>query len=306
MKKLLILIAVLSIVACSTDKRGKQAKAKFENNIWIIDSMRKPIPITSENPSGLMTVIPNTILKPQVDSTFGLYREQFVRYKDYYFSGDSIFLSEGKLDNKNKIYKAYKYNYKADKLVLSSTDKLFESRDLYLTNLTKIFKGENDVIDSTYYKSLKNESWYLNKFQISDSVIYNINEPKHYLFNWALYRDDENLHFPYLSNFYPKLKYKFSKNGLYLYDIVEEKIINSFKIIEFQEDRNDFIRLIGVNGMVQTNIKFKIIDKTLLEKNEDIPKSYFINCTITKARKYFLEYFPISGSKGEGFSSNAK
>lgn len=301
MKKLLILIAVLSIVACSTDKRGKQAKAKFENNIWIIDSIITPIPITPKQPTGLVTLIPNTILKPQVDSTFSLYREQFVRYKNYYFSGDSIFISDGNPNYNPLIYRAYKYHFKNDKLVLSSKDELLSDRDLYLTNLTKIFEGKNDISDSTYYKRMKNEAWYLNKFKIADSTIYNINNPEYYLFDWALHRVRDSLHFPYYSSSYPNMNYKFTRNGIYLYDKKNNNLINSFRIYEFQEDRSDFFILRGIKGVNLYNIKFKQIDKSLLKKMEDVPKSYFISCSKEKARFYFLEYLKSNPDFGSYF-----
>lgn len=270
MKKLLILIAILSIVACATDKKGKQAKAKFENNIWIIDSTRTATVVAPEFPSGLMTLVPNTILKPKIDSTFGLYRDQFVRYKKYFFSGDSIFLSGGNSEYEASKYKAYKYLFKDDKMVLTSsikpTDEFASNKEIYLTNLTTIFKGENDVDNSNFFKKLEYECWYVTLIKMGRTTFYENENPTIYVDYQALYRDKNKL---ICKLFLPSGEevVKITKNSIYVYNVKDKEFKMSFRIKHFEENRDDYFQLRGyTHGKNPLSFKFKKIDKNLLIK----------------------------------------
>lgn len=268
MKKILVLIAILSIASSCSDKKGKQAQKKFESNIWIIDSTKATAVVSPEFPSGLMTLVPNTILKPKIDSTFGLYRDQFVRYKKYYFSGDSIFLSGGNSEYEASKYKAYKYLFKDDKIVLTSsskpTDELTSNKEIYLTNLTTIFKGENDVDNSNFFKKLEYECWYATLIKMGGKTFYENENPTNYVDYQALYRDENKLVCKlFLSS--DEEVVKITKNSIYVYNIKNKEFKMSLRMKHFEENRDDYIQLWGyTHGKNPLGFKFKKIDKNLL------------------------------------------
>lgn len=287
MKKLLILIAILLLITSCSDKKVEQAKNKFANNVWIIDSIRIPMPITKNNPSGIMIVVPNIILKPKIDSTFGIYREQFSRFRDYYFSGDSIYLSQIELNGQNKFYTAYKYDYKDDKLVLTGKNRNFDYKDLYLTNLTKLFSGKNDFENSYFYKKLESECWYATYIQADKKPYLDNHNPKFYSFNEAFYRNDSIVKTPFSNE---DDIFKFTNNGIYIFNLKDKKLKLSLRLDYFEENFEQYISLSGYNNKFPTHYKFKKIDKSLLKESKDLPEAYFIECNEKIAYDKLLKY----------------
>jgi len=264
-------------------------KEDFVGKTWIIDIQKQKMPSFIDS-SGVGELYTNYILKPEKDYTIKVYKEQYLRFENFRIKGDTLFLNKETYESDSSAalvfkYVPYKYQRINDysvKLIAYDINEL--DFEIYMTDITDLFNKTPLNLKSQLYNELKEYTWYPIKVVLSSSfesqTLIDDEYPDYYKKTEAFYIDNGKITFPSFIN-ENNCVYKFTDDRIYVYDILNEEYIINYKAI--REDK--YLVLIGYSGAVQTYIKMKKIDHTLLKDLDELPKKAIYDCNKQKAKE---------------------
>jgi len=314
MKRVVGILLCVSVFVLFNGCNYKERKFKkeFVGKTWIIDKalemMNNPFAEDSVDREKLVinTESWSYILKPEKDSTLGIYRDQDIRVEYFKIKDDTLFLklekrsyTEGKEAPYH--YVPYKFvktgKYSATLFAYDTNSRYFE---IYLTDLTDLFNGKPDNSKSKLYQQIKGFTWYPIKIEYAwfyDKEDYEDQSPKYYVKERAFYINEVgNVNFLYGDT---NCIYKFVDGDtnhvsrFYIYDTLNKELsLASYYVPEIDNKLHILRR--GMMNWLQENILMKKIDHSMLVNEKKLPKGVRFDCNVEKARLVLLYNLPMN------------
>jgi len=150
-----MVLVVLFLSGCNY--KEQKLRKEFVGKVWIIDEARKMD--YKEDGGELISMSDdwNYILKPEKDSTFGLYRDQEIPFENFKIKGDTLFLKSRKdlntrmfvmysgMEMEGYVYMPYKF-VKTGKY--SATLFAYDTNNLYYELYLTIYLMGNQIIQN--------------------------------------------------------------------------------------------------------------------------------------------------------------
>ena len=298
MKKIfgISLFVLVIVLFNSCDYKEKKLRKEFVGKIWIIDEARRfDYDFNSEESERKLVSWSDYwsyILKPEKDSTIGVYREQGVRVENFKIKEDTLFLKlrktshwVGKEDPFHYIpYKFVKTSKYSAILFACDTNSYYY--ELYLTDLTDLFNEKPNNSKSKLYKQIKEYTWY--PIQIKYSWIMGIEDldeerPKYYVKERAFFINDVgqvNSLFGDSNSIYKFVDGdSIMRSRFYIYNTLNKEYSMTYYVPELSDSKLYIQGRWGIRYVLM-----KKIDPSILVNEKDLPKGFKFQCTPEKAQ----------------------
>ncbi|MDG4945103.1 hypothetical protein NMK71_01635 [Weeksellaceae bacterium KMM 9713] len=224
---------------------------------------------------------------PQIDSTFGDYKNLVELFDRYYFSGDTIYLNP-----KAPEFDAYLVKKDKDKLVFEALNKEETAfMNIYLTRITDFFEKDSvEYKESEVYNLLKSKTWVFEEITYGYKVHKNNASNKYKLKEDVLIVDNGKLHYEgdVMSFLDSTNNFKFTDKGIYIRE--NDKLMISLKATLRKGHYYDEIILTGNQGVFETVFKLKEVNPKDLVNYDDLPKNIRLKCLESVVRYSLEEY----------------
>ena len=295
------LFALVVFLLNGCNYKEQKLRKEFVGKVWIIDEVKylgnNPFAEDSADREKIvsMSTYWSSILKPEKDTTFGVYRDQTIDIENFKIKNDTLFLKLIRMGELRELgeseyrYMPYRFvktgKYSATLFAYDTNSFYFE---MYLTDLTDLFNGKPDNSKSKLYQQIKEATWYPIKMNYLSRNLLDEEYPKYYVKEKAFFINDMgNVNFVYGDS---NCVYKFvdgdtnNINRFYIYDTLKKEYIMTYYVPEIDNK-------LRVYTQWWIDVLMKKIDPSMLISEKDLPLGYRFQqfCSVEFAKKA-LEY----------------
>ena len=306
MKKVLEIALVALVVGLLNGCNYKEQKLRkeFVDKIWIIDEVRylgnNPHAEDSADRDKIVSVSEfwGDILKPEKDSTFGIYRAQAISVENFKIKSDTLFLKLMRMGELRGLgeseyrYMPYRFvktgKYSATLFAYDTNSFYFE---IYLTNLTDLFNGKPDNSKSKLYQQIKEFTWYPIKMDYLKRNLLDEENPEYYVKEKAFFITDMgNVNFVHGDS---NCVYKFidgdtnNISRFYIYDTLKKEYRSTYYVSEIDNK-------LRIYTQWWIDLLVKKIDPAMLVNEKDVPLGIRFQSSVEEAKMVLKYNLPLN------------